>query len=223
MDRIIHDSLFNIDKIYYYSDWLDRLAVNRYQLLTVVWNLFLIFVPFALFWGLKKYWRRTGLKSFPQKITAVFLFLLWLLFFPNAAYVMSDVRHLMDYCPADSANRVCAANAWMIMFFFAYSAFGWLSFYYLLKLMAGLIGEMSRRLYANLFVVLIMPLTALGVLLGLLNRFNSLDALFYPKELISAAGAYFLNPVFFKDWLIFTVFLALLYWLGEAVFKKIKD
>ena len=109
------------------------------------------------------------------------------------------------------------------MFFFAYSCFGWVSFYYLLKMMSELIGSMLSKLWSNVFIALIVPVVSLGVLLGLLNRFNSWDIFFYPRLLLKVIWLYFSNLNYFIDWFIFTVFLYLLYFAGDVIFKKVKN
>jgi uncharacterized membrane protein len=221
MDRLIYNSPFNIDNIYFHYQWLGNLAINHYQLFTVVWNIILVIVSLAIYWFLKKYWRRTALTGFYEKIVAIFLFVFWLLFFPNTAYIITDVRHLLNYCPIDSPNKVCVANAWMIIFFFVYSSFGWVSFYYLLKSMSDLIKEICHKFWSNIFIALVIPLVSLGVLLGLLNRFNSLDIFFFPLQLFQAVWFYFSSLNYFIDWFIFTVFLYLLYFIGDVIFRKI--
>lgn len=219
MDRIINYS-FSLDSFYDHYPFLAELAVNRYQLVTVAWNIFLVFLPLMFYLFLKSYWRRTGLRKFSQKAGAAMLFILWLIFLPNAAYIITDIRHLLNYCPLDSPNKVCAANAWMIIFFFTYSSFGWVSFYYLLKLMSNLFEEMFNGLPANLFAALVIPITSLGVLVGLLNRFNSWDVFLFPFWLLRVLAAYFRNINYFLDWFIFTIFLYLLYFAGDVIFKS---
>lgn len=222
MDRIIYDSPFSVDRIYTPYQWLNNISINHYQLFTVIWNIVLVAVSLAFFFFLKKYWRRTKLTLVYEKIVAGILFIFWLLFFPNTAYIITDVRHLLNYCPADSPFKVCTANAWMIIFFFTYSSLGWVFFYYLLKLMSDLIKEIKNKFWSDVFVALIIPLASLGVLVGLLNRFNSLDVFFSPLQLIQAFWLYFINLDYFINWIIFTIFLYLLYLGADVIFKKIK-
>lgn len=223
MSVIFYDSIFSLDKIYRSYRFLSYFSVNDYQLLTIFWNLFLALIPLALYLLLKKYWLSTGLKSLSQKITALTLFFAWLLFFPNAAYLMTDIRHLLDFCPAGSPFKVCRENAWMIIFFFSYSSVGWVVYYYLLKLMAELISRIfSKFYYYYIFVVLAVPLASLGVLLGLLNRFNSLDVIIFPGQFLAALPLYFTDFNYLVNWMIFTVFLYLLYFGGDVIFRKIK-
>ncbi len=211
-----------MERVYSHYRFLNKLAINHYQILTVAWNLFLVAVPLLVFLFLKKYWRANRLVKTYQKFMAAALFFLWLIFFPNTAYIITDVRHLLNYCPSDSLDNVCLENAWMIVFFFAYSGIGWASFYYLLKQMAGLIEEVFNKIIAKAFIILTIPVAALGVLLGLLNRFNSLDIFFYPALFIKILGFYFSNFNYFFDWLIFTVVLYLLYFAGDVIFRKPK-
>lgn len=222
MDRIIDISFLSFDSFYDYYPALNNIAINDYQLATVVWNIFLASLPLTFYVFLKSYWRRTGLIKFYQKTVAVVLFIFWLLFFPNTAYIITDIRHLLNYCPLDSPDRVCPANAWMIIVFFAYSCSGWVSFYYLLKLMSDLANEIFKKLRPQFFAALIIPLTSLGVLLGLLNRFNSWDVFLYPLWLSQVFLVYFRDLNYFVDWLIFTLFLYLLYFAGDVIFRQAK-
>ncbi|MDP2709061.1 MAG: DUF1361 domain-containing protein [bacterium] len=222
MDRIIQDSIFSLDILYHSYPFLSGLAVNDLQFLTMVWNVFLVAVALAFYVLLKKYWRAGGTLNFFEKLTVIFLFVFWLLFFPNAAYIITDVRHLFNYCPPGSPYEVCADNAWMIIFFFSYSVLGWVSFYYLLKLMSELVSERFNKIKPYFFAALIIPLTSLGVLLGLLNRFNSWDALFSPAALFLTLKFYATDINYIINWLVFTGFLYLLYFAGDVIFKKIK-
>lgn len=221
MDSAIYNSFFGLDQLYFRYRWLNAASINDYQLFTVFWNLVLVLVPAGLYCLLNRYSTKIGLMSVKQKIAAAVLFFLWLLFFPNTAYIMTDIRHLLNYCPADSPFKVCRENGWMIMFFFAYSSLGWVSFYYLLKQMAGLIDRVYNKFFSRIFVVLLMPLVSLGVLLGLLNRFNSLDAIIFPIQFIKALPPYFIDPSYLFNWLIFTGFLYLLYLGGDVIFRKV--
>ncbi|MFH1582939.1 MAG: DUF1361 domain-containing protein [Candidatus Falkowbacteria bacterium] len=222
MDRIIHYSFFSLDNFYDHYPALSKIAINQYQLVTVVWNIFLVLLPLVFYMLLRAYWRRTGLVKFNQKAAAAALFIFWLLLFPNTAYIITDIRHLLNYCPINSLNKVCSTNAWMIIVFFTYSSFGWVSFYYLLKLMSDLANEIFKRLRPSFFVALIIPITSLGVLLGLLNRFNSWDVFLYPFWLSQVFLVYLLDINYFIDWLIFTLFLYLLYFVGDVIFRKVK-
>jgi len=219
MDRIIHYSFLSFNN--FYNSALNNITINDYQLATIIWNIFLALLPIVFYLLLRAYWRRTGLIKIKQKAGAAVLFIFWLILFPNTAYIITDVRHLLSYCPVDSLNEVCLASAWMIPVFFTYSIFGWISFYYILKLMSDLFNEVFKIAQSYIFIILIIPLTSLGVLLGLLNRFNSWDVFLYPVWLLKVSSVYFLDINYFLNWFVFTVFLYLLYFIGDHIFRKI--
>src|SRR5680860_83225 len=221
MDRIIHYSFLSLDNFYNYYPVLNNISINQYQLTTIFWNIFLALLPLVFYFLLRVYWLKTGLIKIKQKTLAIVLFIFWLLLFPNTAYIITDIRHLLNYCPIDSPNKVCLEGTWLITVFFTYSIFGWVSFYYLLRLMSDFINNLFKSLPTYLFAVLIIPLTSLGVLLGLLNRFNSWDVFFYPGSLLKVALVYFLDLSYFLNWFVFTVFLYLLYFVGGHIFRGI--
>lgn len=195
------------------------LAINDYPVLMVFWNLFLLIVPFFLFIVLVGLLRKSGFKKVQDKLIGVFLFLLWVLFIPNTAYVITDVRHLLDYCPADSYSRVCAPNAWMIMFFFMYSLLGWVFFTVFLAQMKGFIKDIFGAKISNIFVILIIPMISLGVLIGLVDRFNSWDVFLRPLAIFENMLVYITSFYYFRNFLIFTIGLYFMYFLGDFLFK----
>lgn len=212
----------NFDHFYDNHPILNSMAVNDYQMLTVFWNIFLALLPMVFYIFLKSRIRRKGLAKLSQKIASSAIFIFWLLLLPNTAYIITDARHLLNYCPIDSLHKVCVENAWMIIVFFTYSISGWVFFYYSLKTMSDLVNKIFGKLKAYFFVFLIIPVVSLGVLVGLLNRFNSWDAFVFPFLLLRALSGYFSDFYYFIDWVIFTIFLYLLYFAGDAIFKKIK-
>lgn len=219
IERYINNSLTNVDNFFKDDRWLYRIKVNDYQLITIFWNLFLIIVPFFLCHLLIKYWQKTGYRKFLPKVTAFLIAALWLLFVPNAAYVMSEVRHLLDYCPPDSPFRVCEKNAWMPLFFFAYASIGWVTYVLLINQMKWLVKEVFGRWLAHIYVLAIIPLISLGFLIGLINRWNSWEIFVQPFKLYKNLLVYFSDPLYFTNWLIFTILLYALYFGGNWVFK----
>lgn len=214
----MNNSLTYFDNFFYNEAWPDYFFVNSYPLLVVLWNIILLFIPFFLCSLLIMRWQKSGFKKISQKAAAVIIGFIWLLFIPNTAYIITDMRHIFGYCPAN-LNHVCAENAWMIIFFFIYASIGWISFVFLLNQMKGLIIDIWDGLYGKIFIYLMIPLVSLGVLLGLLNRFNSWDFFFFPLEISKAALVYFTNLIYFSNWAFFTTGLYALYFIGNWLFK----
>jgi len=210
-DQIISDFFYN-------SNLPGYLFINEYPVFGIVWNIFLLLVPLLIFKVLFRYYNLTKIAKNSQKIIFSFWFLLWLLFVPNSAYIMTDVRHLMNYCPY-SFYRVCVKNAWMIMVFFTYALIGWVFFVYLLRQMKNLLVLIFNKNVANGFVVGIIPLMSLGVLLGLVDRWNSWEVFYYPELILKDALLYATDWNRFIDFAVFTAFFYLLYFLGAYLFK----
>jgi len=196
--------------------------INDYPLIMVLWNLFLAILPFGFFWLLKKYWQANKFKTIKNKVFAATLFCFWVLFIPNAAYLINDIRHLENFCPTGSAIDVCPDSAWQIMFFFIYGATGWVLLFVLLKKMADFIKVILNKKVAIIFLVIIIPFISLGVLLGLLDRFNSWDIFVNPLAIFKNMLRYITDWDYFIDFIVFTSGFYLLYFGGNSIFKAKK-
>ena len=222
-NRYIHQSWSSVDTFFRNDNWLYRIRINDYQLVTIFWNLFLVIIPWVIGLVIFKLGRRTGFVSLPSKLAFAVLALLWLLFIPNTIYIVSDVRHLLNYCPIDSPFQVCEKNAWMILFFFTYAAIGWWSYVFLINQMKSFLSEMYGRIVAELWLLALLPVVAIGFLFGLVHRWNSWEFFIYPKAIYENLAIYLNDPKSFTNWLIFTIFLYVLYWGGNIVFKKMEN
>jgi len=219
MQSDINNSAYIFSTLRDKFNWLAKYTINDYNLFTVFFNIFLVFIPLVLMLYLKVSWQKNQFKKFHQKVIALFAAIIWLVFIPNTAYLITDVRHLLSYCPINSLNQVCLTRAWVIMFFFTYAAIGWVSFYFLVKQAADLIKVIFNQRIANFFVIFIIPFISLGVLLGLLNRWNSWEIIISPISFVRNISLYFVNYYYFFNWLIFTIFLYILYLAGSRLFK----
>lgn len=198
------------------SAWFDILTVNGYPVLGIVWNLLLLAVPFL---AVKTLFR---LSVVPLSIAGILLRLplaiIWLAFIPNAAYIITDARHLSHPC-AENYYRICEASARYIPFFFAYSAVGWVSLVYLLNQMKNYVATLSRTA-AGFFPWLSIPLISLGVLLGLLHRLNSWDIVLAPATVLEISLTYLTDTDRLLNWGAYTILFLALYWIGDHLFIK---
>jgi uncharacterized membrane protein len=193
--------------------------VNDYPFAMMVWNILLAAVPFGFFLLLSSYWQKTKLKKIGQKILAAFIFLLWFIFLPNAAYLIADIRHLLNYCPVGSSLNICIEGAWEIMFFFIYGVFGWVFFVIYLEQMRGLLAKIFNPRLAKITTLIIIPLLALGVLFGLTERANSWDLFLHPLAIFQDLLRYMSSWAYLRNWLAFTAGYYILYFFGAAVFR----
>jgi uncharacterized membrane protein len=136
--------------------------------LGLVWNLFLAWVP--LVFALLAIRTRSGL------LMALFTGL-WLLFFPNAPYILTDIIH---FYPRDHAPY------WydlVLILSFAWTGFllGYLSLYILHKRVAKIFGPWVGWG----FTLISLALGSFGIYLGRFERFNSWDLITAPGDLLA--------------------------------------
>ena len=143
----------------------------------LVWNLFLAWLPlvFALF-ALDRLNERKNSRD------RKFLLLAgaWLMFFPNAPYIFTDLVHVL------AKGRPTFWTELMIILLAAMTGFfaGFLS----LQAMHGLVARLWGRVAGWLFVMLVSGLAAFGVYLGRFTRLNSWDVLWNPVRLLHRTG-----------------------------------
>lgn len=150
--------------------------------LGIVWNLALAWVPFAL--ALVVYERaRAGFLTRAWAGVGV----LWLLFLPNAPYIVTDLKHVGsgDGVPVLYDVLLLSAAAWTGLLLGLTSLF--------------LIHAVARRVVgagnAWALVVGAIALSSFGIYLGRVLRWNSWDVFVRPGPLLSALANGVLHPL----------------------------
>jgi uncharacterized membrane protein len=146
----------------------------------LIWNLVLAWVPlvFALAAYASARHRASG--------ASVVFGVLWLLFFPNAPYLLTDFIHLRETptTPLWYDALMLASFAWTGL------VLGYASLYLMQMIWQRAAGTLSW-----LGVVAALALASLGVYLGRFLRLNSWDALVRPRRLAQVIHANLENPV----------------------------
>jgi uncharacterized membrane protein len=136
----------------------------------LIWNLFLAWIPFGL--AILIYDRhRAGTRPLYLLPVAAF----WLLFLPNAPYIVTDFKHLVPSpeVPLWVDIVVITAPAWTGMLL------GFLSLYLVQSVVRDLAG--ARLAWAA--AVAVLGLASFGIYLGRVLRWNSWDVLTHPRLL----------------------------------------
>ncbi|RXG29937.1 DUF1361 domain-containing protein [Leeuwenhoekiella marinoflava] len=162
--------------------------------LFLVWNLFLAFIPLGIVWFMQ-----FNKKLFLNPIKKILTLVLWLLFLPNAPYVLTDLIHL-SYSPSQ----------WFIYDAMVILAFAGISLYFgfqsILELRRLLKNKINKKLL-NIATLSILVLCGFGVYLGRVVRFNSWDLVTNPFELFTTIFQFLINPIEHKlVWLFTLVF-----------------
>lgn len=137
----------------------------------LVWNLFLAWVPLgaaALAFALARRGARLRVWG---------LAVVWLLFFPNAPYMLTDFIHL------GAEGRYPLWYDGLMLSLFAWTALmlGFVSLY----LMQSLIGRRAGAAAGWVVVVAVLGLSSVGVYIGRFVHFNSWDAVARPRHVLS--------------------------------------
>jgi uncharacterized membrane protein len=198
------------------------LNIHGYSVLGIFWNLFLVLIPCLTVYGMTVAARGRQWKAFGWAEKAAFaaLFLYWLFWFPNTAYQFMVPRHLTDYCAHFDKNRVCDTGSWLVAFFFIYAAAGLPAFYYALNRMGRLLDRLFQAKLSKGLILTTIPLTTLGVMLGLFERANSWDILLNPLSLVQQTLNQLQEPDKLLFFGVFTASLYLLYY-GTAAFIRL--
>lgn len=163
----------------------------------LVWNLFLAWIPlfFALF--ARRFYKND------LAFLSYFSLGFWLLFFPNAPYIITDLVHL-NHLPThlwwyDSLGIFTAALTGL--------AIG----IYSLSVVHTLFEKLIGRSLAWGMVLVSIFLSGFGIYLGRFSRFNSWDLFTNPMFLIRNSYHEAFNPLAIKLTVVFSLVLTVLY------------
>jgi uncharacterized membrane protein len=171
----------------------------------LVWNLFLAWIPFVL--ALVLY---DGARHRASPGTLVALGAAWLLFLPNAPYIVTDVKWLGEYAGGrlwfDAALIGTAAAIGLVL--------GFVSLYLVQVVVAGRFGHVAG--WALAWTAL--ALSGVGVYLGRFQRWNSWDVVTEPTTTLGQLARAALDPLAYTRPLALSVAFAVTWCVGYALF-----
>jgi len=163
----------------------------------LVWNLFLAFIPWAIGTGIIL---NHDLRN--NKIAVTLLVLIWLAFFPNSPYILTDLFHLKQR----GSIPIWFDLVLVLSFAWTGLAFGFISLIDIEKLFYR---SLRPKIIRAVIVVLLFA-GSFGVYLGRFQRWNSWDFIKDPVALWTDIGDRFINPFDHpRTWGV-TVFLGIL-------------
>lgn len=149
----------------------------------MMWNLFLAWIPY---WS--SLWAGRQNDRYPRQwLRLVIPGVVWLAFFPNAPYLLTDIWHLQERPPIplwyDSSLLSVFALAGLFLAVFS------------LRTMQRLVRDYGGVLVGWLFVLLAITLAGLGVYLGRFLRWNSWDLILHPQAVLADIAVRVANPL----------------------------
>jgi uncharacterized membrane protein len=168
-------------------------------------NLFLATVPFLLSNQLKKH----------EKITwkTILLIAGWLLFFPNAPYLITDIFHFTQRAPVPAwfDLLIVISGAWNGLILAIAS----------LLQVENFLSKKLKPFWVSSITLFIMLLSSCGVYIGRFLRFNSWDIITQPFLLFKTSEKHILFPFDYLQLWAFTFSFALMLSLVYFTIKKL--
>ncbi|MGR7812181.1 DUF1361 domain-containing protein [Lacinutrix undariae] len=179
---------------------------NSPYFLFLVWNLFLAGIPFII----STYIISSKTVS---KFRLVFYTTVWLLFLPNAPYIMTDLYHLRA-----SHHQMIWLDL-LVLFSFAVS--GLVLFYLSIIDMYHQFLAVFNKKTANYVMYLSCFLSGFGIYLGRFLRYNSWELISNPSQLFKDCLAILSHPKLHADAWVFTLCTGVFLSIGLYTFIHI--
>ncbi len=148
--------------------------------LFLLWNLFLAWIPFFI----SRYMKYSNTSQRKWYLNLL-LFGTWLLFFPNAPYILTDLVHLKQRSDMPYWYDM------MILLFFCFNSL-FLGIASMIH-MKRVINKFFRNSISHIIILLILTMTSLGVYIGRFERYNSWDVFTDPVNLFRDVYGLLLN------------------------------
>jgi uncharacterized membrane protein len=208
LHRFLADQSFYpilLSSVYAMLLFIARVYISGYSRVysNLVWNLFLAWVPYGfsmLAYGLLHISRRSWWLLFG-------IGFIWMLFFPNAPYILTDFFHLDE--------RAGVPLWYDILLLIAFSWTGIFLMMASLRTMSRVVKVYLGRWASWLFAMFALVLSAIGIYLGRFERWNSWDMLTHPERILADVLRPLADPLngmrFFGVTILFTAFLLVCY------------
>ncbi|MFN8343636.1 MAG: DUF1361 domain-containing protein [Spirosomataceae bacterium] len=172
------------------------------------WNLFLSWIPLLVAFLVDTTVKRFG--KLPKWVG--FWSIIWVVFFPNAPYMITDLVHLSN----DMGRDLTWHDMIMLFFYAEVSLFnGLVSVYWMHRSWQ----KAYSKTVGNVLLALSFPLAGFGIYLGRIRRWNSWDVLHNPGELFRAIGQSLTDRTALVLSLEFGVLLSMLYLVLWALLR----
>lgn len=187
-----------------------RILLENWGFIFLVWNLFLAWVPLLF---IKWVWEMEKRQAAPFGILMIYL-AVWLLFFPNAPYIITDLKHL---------RAVPESMIWYdALMIFTFSLAGFMTGLYSIRIVHRIIAHRWNERLAWFAIFNSMVLSGFGIFLGRYCRWNSWDIVTQPGALARGIYHSMKDPLAIKHTITFSFVLMLLYFAFH-IFAELKQ
>ena len=195
-------SIYSVTLVFFRA-WL----TNSIFYMFLIWNLILAYIPLVL--------SKIMIAKDYKKPISILLLIIWLLFLPNAPYIITDFIHVRQ--------RELIPLWFDLLLVFSFAFNGILLFFLSVQDVHHLILKHFSSLKTWTITVFILFLTGFGVYLGRFLRFNSWDLASNPKLLFVEIFDRIVQPTSHPRTWGFTLGFGTLLLLGFLIFKTINS
>ncbi len=174
------------------------------------WNLFLAVVPFVISSFLLIYDDKNRL----TKTSFFFFGFFWLLFIPNAPYLVTDLIHIgvVRSVPVIYDSFLLFSVAWLGVYLGVYS----------INHIDQILKKRYTKKFSEVVIFFIILFISFGIYMGRFLRFNSWDIFREPLSLIKKTHITFVYPKDYNTYLYIALFAIFVYIFYRS-FKYIKE
>ena len=219
---------------------------NSIYYLFMIWNLILAWIPLGLSFAInaiiernrplendiqtenKKKQNKEELRSkkiisskiskTPFKvIIVIILFIIWLLFFPNTLYIVTDLFHL------NTSYYVEVPRWYDLILLMSFVWSGLLLGFMSLNMIHTIIHRYKGRIWGWISVALIILVSSLGIYIGRYERWNSWDVFLSPQELFVDIFTKILNPLTYPGIYGVTIVFSVFFFMSYLIYLNIRD
>jgi uncharacterized membrane protein len=189
---------------------------GSYYYLFLLWNIFLAFIPFLISGIIVRH-----VLGNRGNLSMWIVFgggILWLLTFPNAPYLVTDVIHL--------GSSKLIPKWYDVILLFVTALVGMLFTFYSLAHIEKALSTKYEKMKTGILLGLMIFVSSFGIYVGRFLRWNSWDVFTNPQELALDIWGVFVHPTMYKEAYAFTftmlVFIGLSYYAWKAGNKEEK-
>jgi len=180
---------------------------GKFSFIYILWNIFLAFIPFIISSLLLSFSKEEKL----NKIIFIVGIFLWLLFIPNAPYIITDFIHL--------GTTHSIPVIYDILLLFSSASVGLILGFHSLFHIEQIIKTKCQKNTASLFMGIIIIMISFGIYLGRFLRFNSWDIFINHTILIKNIWKIFSQSTADMEVYLYTVLLFFFLYLSYNAWK----
>ncbi len=186
----------NILILFYFTFVLIFLRIflfNSSSLKYILWNIFLAFIPFIISYTLLSLLKNNRL----SKIIFIVGIIFWILFIPNAPYLVTDIIHIGEIRAVPVLyDAILLFNSALIGLLFGV---------YSISHIEQILRIKYSQKIASLVIFVTIFFISFGIYIGRFLRFNSWDIFENPISFIRAIGEIFMDKGYLVESFLYTI------------------